>query len=65
MGRVTAPEPLSAFHQVAEFVSGEAVLDDWLKQKGLKKPGSRSGQNICGVQERHEASSRFLLSGHR
>ncbi|EDH9401959.1 GNAT family N-acetyltransferase, partial [Salmonella enterica subsp. enterica serovar Potsdam] len=23
MGRVTAPEPLSAFHQVAEFVSGE------------------------------------------
>lgn len=36
MGRVTAPEPLSAFHQVAEFVSGEAVLDDWLKQKGLK-----------------------------
>ncbi|SPW62063.1 Uncharacterised protein [Escherichia coli] len=27
---------LSSFHQVAEFVSGEAVLDDWLKQKGLK-----------------------------
>lgn len=58
MGRVTAPEPLSAFHQVAEFVSGEAVLDDWLKQKGLKNQ-ARSGQNICGVQERHEASSRF------
>ncbi len=58
MGRVTAPEPLSAFHQVAEFVSGEAVLDDWLKQRA-SKPGSRSGQNICGVQERHEASSRF------
>ncbi|EIQ03937.1 hypothetical protein SFK1770_5010 [Shigella flexneri K-1770] len=36
MGCVTAPEPLFSFHQVAEFVSGEAVLDDWLKQKGLK-----------------------------
>lgn len=36
MGCVTAPEPLSSFHQVAEFVSGETVLDDWLKQKGLK-----------------------------
>lgn len=36
MGCVTAPEPLSSFHQVAEFISGEAVLDDWLKQKGLK-----------------------------
>lgn len=36
MGRVTAPEPLSAFHQVAGFVSGEAVLDDWLKQRASK-----------------------------
>ncbi|HAX3306039.1 TPA: GNAT family N-acetyltransferase, partial [Escherichia coli] len=26
MGGVTAPEPLSSFHQAAEFVSGEAVL---------------------------------------
>ncbi|EOX6879507.1 GNAT family N-acetyltransferase, partial [Enterobacter roggenkampii] len=24
MGRVTAPEPLSSSHQLAEFVSGEA-----------------------------------------
>lgn len=36
MGFVTAPEPLSHIHQLAEFVSGEIVLDDWLKQKGLK-----------------------------
>lgn len=36
MGRVTAPEPLSGCHQVAGFVSGEAVLDNWLKQRGLK-----------------------------
>lgn len=36
MGRVTAPEPLSSAHQLAEFVSGEAVLDEWLKQRGLK-----------------------------
>lgn len=34
MGRVTAPEPLSSSHQLAEFVSGEAALDDWLKQRG-------------------------------
>jgi len=36
VGCVTAPEPLSSSHQLAEFVSGEAVLDDWLKQIGLK-----------------------------
>ena len=57
MGRVTVPEPLSSFHQVAEFVCGETVLDDWLKQKGLKT-GSRIGQNVCSVK-RHETSSRF------
>lgn len=31
-----APEPLTSSHQVAEFVGGELVLDDWLKQRGLK-----------------------------
>lgn len=36
MGQVTAPEPLSSSHQLAEFVSGEAALDEWLKQRGLK-----------------------------
>ena len=36
MGCVTAPEPLSSFLQLAEFVSGEVVLDDWLKLIRLK-----------------------------
>jgi GNAT superfamily N-acetyltransferase len=36
VGRITAPEPLSSAHQLAEFVSGETALDEWLKQRGLK-----------------------------
>lgn len=36
MGCVTAPEPLFSAHQLVEFVSGEMVLDEWLKQRGLK-----------------------------
>lgn len=36
MGCITAPEPLSSTHQLAEFVSGETVLDEWLKQRGSK-----------------------------
>ncbi|MDH2672398.1 GNAT family N-acetyltransferase [Klebsiella quasipneumoniae] len=36
MGCITGPEPLSSAHQLAEFVSGETVLDEWLKQRGLK-----------------------------
>lgn len=36
MGFVTQPEPLSSSHQLAKFVSGETVLDEWLKHRGLK-----------------------------
>lgn len=36
MGRVTAPEPLSSTHQLVEFFSGETMLDDWLKKRGVK-----------------------------
>lgn len=36
MGKVTAPAPLSNLHQVIDFFSGEAVLDNWIKQRGLK-----------------------------
>ncbi|HEA0966301.1 TPA: GNAT family N-acetyltransferase, partial [Escherichia coli] len=46
MGRVTVPEPLSSFHQVAEFVCGETVLDDWLKQKGLKNQALGSARTF-------------------
>lgn len=63
MGCVTAPEPLSSFHQVAEFVSGETVLDDWLKQKGLKIRLSEP-PGLCCMQERYATSSWFLLTGY-
>lgn len=36
MGKVTAPEPLSNSHEVADFYSSENVLDNWIKQRGLK-----------------------------
>ncbi len=45
MGRITAPEPLSSAHQLAEFVSGETVLDEWLKQRGLKN----QALGFCGT----------------
>lgn len=36
MGKVTAPEPLSSLHEVADFYSSEIVLDNWIKQRGFK-----------------------------
>ena len=34
--KLTAPIPLTAEHDVADFDCGEAALDDWLKQRALK-----------------------------
>ncbi|EAM2863159.1 GNAT family N-acetyltransferase [Salmonella enterica] len=65
MGRVTAPEPLSAFHQVAEFVSGEAVLDDWLKQKGLKNQALGAARTfvVCKKDTQQVAGFYSLATG--
>jgi hypothetical protein len=58
VGRVTAPEPLSSFHQLAEFVSGEVVLDDWLKQRGLKNQALGAARTFVVCKE-HKTGCRF------
>ena len=65
MGRVTAPEPLSSSHQLAEFVSGEAVLDDWLKQRGLKNltPGAARTFVVCKTGTKQVAGFYSLAIG--
>ncbi|VTP69477.1 Uncharacterised protein [Leclercia adecarboxylata] len=65
MGHVTAPEPLSAFHQVAEFVSGETVLDDWLKQKGLKNQALGAARTfvVCKKDTKQIAGFYSLATG--
>jgi GNAT superfamily N-acetyltransferase len=32
---ISAPQPLGAQHQVGDFASGVALLDDWLKRRAL------------------------------
>jgi len=63
--RVTAPEPLFAYHQVAEFVSGEAVLDDWLKQRGLKNQalGAARAFVVCKQGTKQIAGFYSLTTG--
>ncbi len=65
MGRVTVPEPLSSFHQVAEFVCGETVLDDWLKQKGLKNQALGSARTfvVCKKDTKQVAGFYSLATG--
>lgn len=65
MGRVTAPEPLSSTHQVAEFVSGETVLDDWLKQRWLKNQAFRTTRTfvVCKTDTKQVAGFYSLATG--
>lgn len=65
MGRVTAPEPLSSVHQLAEFVSGEAVLDEWLKQRGLKtvRLGAARTFVVCKTGTKQVAGFYSLATG--
>lgn len=65
MGYVTAPEPLSSIHQMAEFFSGEAVLDDWLKQRGLKNQALGAARTfvICKKETKQIAGFYSLATG--
>lgn len=65
MGRVTAPEPLTSSHQVVEFVSGEPVLDDWLKHRGLKNQALGAARTfvICKTDTKQVAGFYSLATG--
>jgi GNAT superfamily N-acetyltransferase len=49
---ISAPEPLNEHHQLADFDSGEASLDNWLKQRALKNQVNDSSRTyvICEGQ---------------
>ena len=36
MGEITAPEPITASHDIESFACGTPVLDEWLKRRALK-----------------------------
>jgi GNAT superfamily N-acetyltransferase len=45
--QLTPPAPITSEHDVADFASGEATLDAWLKQRALKNHAS--GASRCFV----------------
>ncbi|WP_263071002.1 GNAT family N-acetyltransferase [Enterobacter huaxiensis] len=65
MGHVTAPEPLSSNHKLAEFTCGEAVLDDWLKQRGIKNQAQGAARTfvVCKQGTQNVAGFYSLATG--
>ena len=51
MGKISAPAPLSSHHQIAEFCCGETVLDQWLKQRGMKNQAQGAARTFVGCKE--------------
>ncbi|MEI7210270.1 GNAT family N-acetyltransferase [Pectobacterium carotovorum] len=60
---ITAPEPLSAGHNLAEFCSQEPSLNEWLKKKALKNhsAGISRVYVIC-AEGTHQVIGYYCLS---
>ncbi|MBI6529002.1 GNAT family N-acetyltransferase [Proteus vulgaris] len=65
MGKVTAPEPLLSSHEVADFYSSESVLDNWIKQRGLKNQllGAPRTFVVCEKNNKHVVGYYSLATG--
>ncbi|HCT3747065.1 TPA: GNAT family N-acetyltransferase [Klebsiella aerogenes] len=65
MGKVSAPTPLSSHHQIAEFCCGETVLDQWLKQRGLKNQAQGAARTfvVCKVDSHQVVGFYSLATG--
>ncbi len=60
---IAAPEPLSDRHGIAEFVSGVASLDDWLKRRAAKNGSARASRTFVACVETDVVGYYALAAG--
>nr|WP_310617223.1 GNAT family N-acetyltransferase [Pantoea cypripedii] len=65
MGQVTIPAPLDSTHQLAEFRCGETVLDEWLRQRGLKNQAMGAARTfvVCRSNSKEVVGFYSLATG--
>lgn len=62
--QLCSPEPLSASHRLDDFDCGEAVLDDWLKRRGLANQSSGASRTfVVTDQDGHVCGYYALAAG--
>jgi GNAT superfamily N-acetyltransferase len=61
MTGLSAPEPLSAAHNITAFDCGEQVLNEWLKRRALKNEGSGASRTFVVCQE-SKVTGYYVLS---
>ena len=60
---IAAPEPLSDRHQTAEFASGVASLDDWLKRRAAKNQAADASRTFVACEAAKVVGYYALASG--
>lgn len=60
---ISAPQPLSDEHELADFDSGEASLDDWLKRRAIKNQTSGSSRTYVVCEGRAVIGYYCLAAG--
>jgi predicted N-acetyltransferase YhbS len=63
IGGLSPPEPLADHHDFADFHSGEAPLDDWLKRRARANQASGASRTYVVCQERRVVGYYALASG--
>ena len=63
IGELLPPEPLADHHEIGEFRSGEASLDDWLKRRARANQVSGASRTYVFCKERHVIGYYALASG--
>jgi len=57
------PEPLADHHEIGEFRSGEASLDDWLKRRARANQSSGASRTYVLCKDKHVIGYYALASG--
>ena len=67
MGKITAPAPISAKHNLADFNCGVPSLNDWLKRQALKNEGAGASRTFVACKDLQVIGFYSLAvgSGHR
>jgi GNAT superfamily N-acetyltransferase len=60
---LAAPEPLAETHELADFTSGAASLDDWLKRRARGNQASGATRTFVVAEERRVVAYYAIASG--
>ncbi len=63
MGKITAPEPITASHHIESFACGIPVLDDWLRRRALKNEVSGASRTFVVCQDERVIGYYALATG--